>query len=271
MSVYYRKMDGTEGASVSWTLSADDETSAVLMRFRGRDFATDPPEASGGSAVNSDTFDPPSVTPSSSGEYIVLTMTSYFLGTSATPPAGYGQVVLTDATRSNPQSGWFVTKAFKTITTSEDPGTGTFNDTGRLGTVTVAVLLTDKSAPVATGDHTHAVAQSLAFSKTGTLEVTTGASKFPALFDMTLIGVRAAVGTAPTGADLIVDVNLNGTTVYTTQGNRPTISDGSTSSTETVPDVTAVAAGDLLSVDIDQVGSSTAGSDLVVAIEFQEA
>jgi hypothetical protein len=38
-----------------------------------------------------------------------------------------------------------------------------------------------------------------------------------------------------------------------------------------VPDVTAVAAGDLLSVDIDQVGSSTAGSDLVVAIEFQEA
>jgi hypothetical protein len=116
-----------------------------------------------------------------------------------------------------------------------------------------------------------AVAQPLAFSKTGTLEVTTGVSKFPALFDMTLIGVRAAVGTAPTGADLIVDVNLNGTTVYTTQGNRPTISDGSTSSTETVPDVTAVSAGDLLSVDIDQIGSSTAGSDLVVAIEFQEA
>jgi len=116
-----------------------------------------------------------------------------------------------------------------------------------------------------------AVSQQLSFFRTGTLEVTTGASKFPALFDMTLIGVRAAVGTAPTGADLIVDVNKNGTTVYTTQGNRPTISDGNTSSTETVPDVTAVAAGDLLSVDIDQVGSSTEGSDLVVAIEFQEA
>jgi hypothetical protein len=116
-----------------------------------------------------------------------------------------------------------------------------------------------------------AVAQPLAFSKTGTLEVTTGASKFPALFAMTLVGVRAAVGTAPTGADLIVDVNLNGTTVYTTQANRPTIAASATSSSETVPDVTAVAAGDLLSVDIDQIGSSTEGSDLVVAIEFQEA
>jgi hypothetical protein len=182
----------------------------------------------------------------------------------------------------------------------EDPGTFDTDGVGFWELCTFAIAAVG-TAPVATGDHNHdhgaltgladddhtqylnvarhdaddhsglAVAQPLPFSRSGTLEVTTGASKFPALFDMALVGVRAAVGTAPTGADLIVDVNKNGTTVYTTQANRPTISDGSTSSTETVPDVTAVAAGDLLSVDIDQIGSSAAGADLVVAIEFQEA
>lgn len=116
-----------------------------------------------------------------------------------------------------------------------------------------------------------AVDQSIAFGRTGTLTVAAGASPWPAPFDLTIQGVRAAVGTAPDGDDLIVDVNKGGTTVYTTQGNRPTISDGNTSGSETTPDVTAVSEGDLVTVDIDQIGSSTAGSDLVVVIRFQEA
>lgn len=77
------------------------------------------------------------------------------------------------------------------------------------------------------------------------------------------------VDTAPTGASLISDVNKNGTTVYTTAGNRPTVAIGAFANTPTVfPDVKAVAAGDYLTADIDQVGSTVAGADLTVMQEF---
>lgn len=84
----------------------------------------------------------------------------------------------------------------------------------------------------------------------------------------TVLSVRASAGTAPTGASIIIDVNKNGTTLFTTQGNRPTIADsGFTSGKVTNMDVTTVAAGDYLTVDIDQVGSTIAGGSLVVQIE----
>lgn len=105
------------------------------------------------------------------------------------------------------------------------------------------------------------------FTVSGGLSVAAGAIKVPAGVAWTLTGVRLAVGTAPVGAAILVDVNKNGTTVFSTQGNRPTIADGATSGGPgTAPNVTAVAAGDLLSVDVDQVGSGTAGSNLTVVV-----
>lgn len=82
---------------------------------------------------------------------------------------------------------------------------------------------------------------------------------------LTIFSVRAFVGTAPTGATLICDFNKNGTTIFTTQGNRPTIAiSGFTALSGAAPDVTSVAAGDYLTADVDQVGSTIAGSDLTV-------
>lgn len=84
----------------------------------------------------------------------------------------------------------------------------------------------------------------------------------------TISGVRASVGVAPAGASVIVDVNKNGTTIFTTQANRPTIAAAAnTSGNVTNMDVTTVAAGEYLTIDIDQIGSTTAGSDLTVQIE----
>lgn len=84
----------------------------------------------------------------------------------------------------------------------------------------------------------------------------------------TVRGVRASVGTAPTGASLIVDINKNGTTIFTTQGNRPTIAAAAnTSGNVTNMDVTTVANGEYLTVDIDQVGSTLTGADLTVQVE----
>lgn len=85
--------------------------------------------------------------------------------------------------------------------------------------------------------------------------------------NLTIAGVRASVGTAPTGASLKVDVNRNGTTIFPTQANQPTITAGSnTTGKNTSAEVTDFAVGDYLTVDVDQVGSTVAGSNLVVQI-----
>jgi small ligand-binding sensory domain FIST len=113
------------------------------------------------------------------------------------------------------------------------------------------------------GYHTH-----FDFSYPGTVATGTGAGR---LYNdtgraMTIIAIRASVGTAPTGATLIVDVNKNGTTVFTTQGNRPAIAISGNTAKVTNMDVTALADGDYLTVDVDQVGSTVAGANLTVAV-----
>ena len=66
----------------------------------------------------------------------------------------------------------------------------------------------------------------------------------------------------------LFDVNKGGTTIFSTQGNRPTVAAGSQDGSAATPDVTAVAAGDVLTVDIDQIGSSTVGADATVVIRY---
>lgn len=113
--------------------------------------------------------------------------------------------------------------------------------------------------------------QTALFSKSGTLGTGTGTFRlyFPAA--STIVDAWASVGTAPTGASLIVDVNHNGTTIFTTQTNRPTIAASGFYDASGTPDGdVTVAAGEYLTVDIDQVGSTIAGSDLTVGVRYYE-
>lgn len=112
--------------------------------------------------------------------------------------------------------------------------------------------------------------RTIPFSRSGSLTVAPGTGSLYNDGDVnwTIRSIRATVGVAPAGASVIVDVNLDGTTVFTTQGNRPTIAAGSTTSGKAVPDVVTVPPGGRLTVDVDQVGSTTAGSDLVVQVEL---
>jgi hypothetical protein len=89
----------------------------------------------------------------------------------------------------------------------------------------------------------------------------------------TILKVFAYIGTAPTGAAVLVDINKgttssNGTTIWSNQANRLTITNGATSGTQTSFNTTAVAANDILSVDLDQVGSSVAGSNLTIMLQI---
>ena len=104
------------------------------------------------------------------------------------------------------------------------------------------------------------------FTVPGSIAVHTGRIRLYAEATLTIISVRASLNTAPTGATCIVDVNKNGTTIYTTQGNRPAIAISGNTATANSPDVTSLASGDYLTMDIDQIGSTVQGENLTVQV-----
>lgn len=106
------------------------------------------------------------------------------------------------------------------------------------------------------------------WSAQGSLSVRTGAARFRFPIAGKILSVGITVGTAPTGAAILVDVNKNGTTIFTTQANRPSIAGAGFASSDAVPDVTSAAVGDYMTVDIDQVGSTIAGADLTVTVRW---
>lgn len=111
----------------------------------------------------------------------------------------------------------------------------------------------------------------LYFSMPGNLVVGAGISPVPILANGNITAYRTKGITAPTGSAAIFDINKNGSTMFTTGGNRPTVAAGATVSSLTLPDIVAVAAGDYLTVDIDQIGSGTAGADFVLGIQITES
>jgi hypothetical protein len=83
----------------------------------------------------------------------------------------------------------------------------------------------------------------------------------------TLTAVRANVNTAPTGAALVVDVNEAGTTVLSTKLSiDATELTSTTAATPAVISDSALADDAIISIDIDQVGSTVAGAGLKVAL-----
>jgi len=94
-------------------------------------------------------------------------------------------------------------------------------------------------------------------------------SSFPLVipFIANIKKVIAQVNSAPTGSNLIIDININGTSIWnTTQSNRVTIADGSLSGNQIVFDNDSISENDVITVDIDQFGSTTTGQDLSIFI-----
>ena len=129
-----------------------------------------------------------------------------------------------------------------------NPGAAVVSVNGRAGAVVVLAPI-----GIAVGDETS--------------DLTTGAGKvgFRVPYAMTLTEVRASVRNAPTGDDLIVDINKNGATILSAKLQ---IDDGdTTSTTSSAPAVISddsLADDDEITIDIDQIGSSNAGAGLKV-------
>ena len=107
------------------------------------------------------------------------------------------------------------------------------------------------------------------FSVGGELVVGPGTFRLPFPYSARIISVKTAVAVAPTGAAVICDVNKNGTTIFTTQANRPSIPATSNLSQIALPDVIELASADYLTVDIDQIGSTLPGEDLTVTVQLE--
>jgi hypothetical protein len=84
-----------------------------------------------------------------------------------------------------------------------------------------------------------------------------------------ILSILAYVRTPSSGASIILDINKNGTTIWSTQANRLTIAIGSNSNTQYTFNTTTLSQGDRLDLDVDQVGSGTSGANATILINIR--
>ena len=89
-------------------------------------------------------------------------------------------------------------------------------------------------------------------------------------FAATIVRARAIAGTAPLTTAIIFDINKNGTTIFTTQAKRLTIAASATSGNTTDIEVVALAAGDRITIDVDQIGTGTVGANVCAFLIIQK-
>jgi len=112
--------------------------------------------------------------------------------------------------------------------------------------------------------------QQTVFTQGPVLAVTTGLFEVSFEHDVTILEIEARVAVAPTGSTVVVDVNKDGVTLYTTQASRPTIATATKAHT-TTPDITSVSAGEAVTVDIDQKDSNDVAVNLSVIVRYTRA
>ena len=147
----------------------------------------------------------------------------------------------------------------------------TWNETANRWEYATRPFSTADSELLEVEGHTHtglSIKESIVFNFKGDLMEVDGELRWYPPYDITITDVRISVGTAPTGSTIEVDVNNGGTTIFTTQSLRPIIATSGFFDLSGTPngDVTLTADTDYITVDIDQVGSTIAGRDLVVTI-----
>jgi len=101
-----------------------------------------------------------------------------------------------------------------------------------------------------------------------TTDITTGTKvTFRMPYAFTLVGLpRASVTTAPTGSAIIVDINEEGASIFSTLLTIDAGEETSTTATPAVVSDTVLADDAKMTVDIDQVGSTIPGAGLKVTL-----
>ena len=97
--------------------------------------------------------------------------------------------------------------------------------------------------------------------------------EFVAPFSCRIGAVKAYAFTAATGAgNTVIDVQINGTSVYTTTANRPTLATASTGEfTNTNPDVRGVQAGDVVAIQVLSIPATTGHARVTASVALEIA
>lgn len=107
------------------------------------------------------------------------------------------------------------------------------------------------------------------FTQTGMLAVTTDSTAKRWYNDtgrtLQIAKVRVSVTTVPSGTSLIVDVHKNGTTIFTTQANRPTVAISGTTGLSSAPNVTNLLNGEYLTINVDQASGGEMETTVVMS------
>lgn len=82
----------------------------------------------------------------------------------------------------------------------------------------------------------------------------------PAGVDLEIVQVSVGQSIGPSGGPNIYDLNVNGTTVFTNQSNRPTVAIEGHQATVGAIDVTLWPSDGYISWDVDLVGTTSPGS-----------
>lgn len=114
-----------------------------------------------------------------------------------------------------------------------------------------------------------ATRQEWGFAHPGEATIEVGQTRFPVAGAWTVLYVLATCGTVA-NAPLVFDVLRNGTTIFTTVGNRPTIATGQHFVKSAAPDLPLLADGDYLTVNtLGTGGAGAPGADLVITVVVQ--
>lgn len=103
------------------------------------------------------------------------------------------------------------------------------------------------------------------FSASGTVTTVSGGLGYPAPIACTIAFVKAYVATPSTSGSVVVDVLVNGSSIFTSTPHRPTITSG-TNEDDGQIDITTIAANDVLQVSVTSAG--TGAANLTVAISL---
>ncbi|MEL6277961.1 MAG: hypothetical protein AAFR28_03645 [Pseudomonadota bacterium] len=181
------------------------------------------------------------------GDFYLNTTTSTLFGPKASGawPAGVSLIGPTGATGATGATG----------PAGADGADGATGATGATGPAGADGTSAPWERTIALGDET-------TDATTGTAVVT-----FRMPYAVTLTGVRASCSTAPVGSTLVVDINEGGASILSTKlsidaGERTSV----TAATAAVISDAALADDAEITIDIDQVGSTTAGAGVKVTL-----
>jgi hypothetical protein len=110
----------------------------------------------------------------------------------------------------------------------------------------------------------------IVFARDYEVTITQGRQAYRFPFAATLVGVSACMGVPCTGSPTILDINVDGISIFTNQANRPQVPP----ITGDLPEITLnvpIVPGNRVTIDIDDIGSTLAGEDLSVFVRYEKA